>query len=274
MSSPHKHTLDHTGPSLFSSFCLGVPLQLWATHLLVCFHIDGFSSGKRCHTDCAEKHALYFFTHQGELLQIAEIQGFQGPACEEKRRHQEWVKQSGRLNLTAVRRAGLDSTVTLYTEVSGTGDASMSQFSSLNWQKTNRTKKHCGNNELIRLLWLHPLSAWETIATMCQNQLFWAEGALDTYSLEKLILCTLNWLCWACVRLAHQKDMEPSVIPCSFSQLSLVYFNIFFLWFRTTSLYLCMPSTRGSHLWWEGAAHHDKQQQQKPCPPLKNPVSM
>lgn len=35
----------------------------------------------------------------------------------------------------------------------------------------------------------------------------------------------------------------------------------FILWFRTISSYLCILQTRRSHLWWEGFAHHGKQQQ-------------
>lgn len=86
---------------------------------------------------------------------------------------------------------------------------------------------------------------------MCQTQIFWAEGALDTYSLEKLIFCTVNWLCQARVPLAHQKDMGQSMILCSFSQLSH-YLTFFFSLEQSLSICACLvredPISDGSAL--------------------------
>lgn len=149
----------HTRRSLFSSPSLWESPSTCELPTCLCAFTQRFSSGKQCHMDRTGKHNLYFFIHHEELLQIAEINRSQGSTCEEKQQHQDWVNQSRWLNLTAVRRASLDSTVTLYTDVSGTRDDSMSQFSSLNWQKNNGTKNHYGNDKLGHLLWLHMLSA-------------------------------------------------------------------------------------------------------------------
>lgn len=144
----------HTRRSLFSSPSLLESPSSCELPTCLCAFTQRFSSGKQCHVDHTGKHNLYFFIHHEELLQIAEINRSQGSACEEKQQHQDWINQSRWLNLTAVRRANLDST--LYTDVSG---HSMSQLSSLNWQKNNGTKNHYDNDKLGHLLWLHMLSA-------------------------------------------------------------------------------------------------------------------
>lgn len=151
MNSSYQH-IGTPGSSLFHS---GSPLQLWATHLLVCFHTDNFSSGR---DRLCWKAWLLLLHSLGRTAADCRSSGIPGTHLWWKReRHQEWANQSGWLNQKLPERpvlipSFLCTLVLLALEM-------LPWASSDHWtdRKLNRTKNLCGSDDLSHLLWLHPL---------------------------------------------------------------------------------------------------------------------